>query len=97
MDVPTQWEIWVGVINQEAELSIHCNACTDETDCNMNGVCTASATKDENICDCSETVSLHADRCYLSTKCDLITLSSIASVLWITLRAGGTMPKINSW
>ena len=39
MDVSGAWSIWKGVITHNAELSLLCNECKEDTDCNLNGVC----------------------------------------------------------
>ena len=39
MDVSDDWSIWKGVISHNAQLSLICNECKEDTDCNLNGVC----------------------------------------------------------
>ena len=47
MDVSSDWEVWVGAIVPEAQMSITCNECRSDAeysgggdmDCNLNGVC----------------------------------------------------------
>eukprot|EP00579_Thalassiosira_antarctica_P007523 CAMPEP_0201903964 /NCGR_PEP_ID=MMETSP0902-20130614/55751_1 /ASSEMBLY_ACC=CAM_ASM_000551 /TAXON_ID=420261 /ORGANISM="Thalassiosira antarctica, Strain CCMP982" /LENGTH=287 /DNA_ID=CAMNT_0048438033 /DNA_START=945 /DNA_END=1808 /DNA_ORIENTATION=- len=48
MDVSGEWEIWVGVINHGAKMDSTCNECQDNTDCNLNGMCT-----DDKQCHCT--------------------------------------------
>ena len=46
-DIIGQWQIWVGSIGK-ADVSISCNSCKDESDCNLNGQCT-----EEKTCNCT--------------------------------------------
>ena len=47
MDVSSDWEVWVGAIVPEAQMSITCNECRSDAeysgggdmDCNLNGLC----------------------------------------------------------
>ena len=47
MDVSSDWDVWVGAIVPEAQMSITCNECRSDAeysgggdmDCNLNGVC----------------------------------------------------------
>jgi len=38
LDVDVVWDVWVGIISQ-AEVSVICNWCNEDTDCNLNGWC----------------------------------------------------------
>eukprot|EP00804_Cyclotella_cryptica_P027652 CCRYP_010272-RA/>CCRYP_010272-RA protein AED:0.09 eAED:0.09 QI:844/1/1/1/0.75/0.77/9/300/469 len=39
LDVPSDsWSVWIGTINS-AEVSISCNSCNNNVDCNLNGEC----------------------------------------------------------
>ena len=47
MEASSDWEVWVGTIVPDAQMSITCNECSSDTaeesssdmDCNLNGVC----------------------------------------------------------
>ncbi|KAL7483355.1 hypothetical protein ACHAW6_009005 [Cyclotella cf. meneghiniana] len=48
LNVPSDsWSVWVGKINH-AEVSITCNTCYEDADCNLNGVCNGG------MCECDE-------------------------------------------
>ncbi|KAL7549674.1 LOW QUALITY PROTEIN: hypothetical protein ACHAWF_012944, partial [Thalassiosira exigua] len=61
LEVEGKWQIWTGVI-VESELSIQCNECSDDADCNMNGVCNS----DRN-CYCDT----YDDVVHLGTHCEV--------------------------
>lgn len=55
MDVSSDWDVWVGAINSDAQMSITCNECRSDAeessggdmDCNLNGVCI------DGMCECN--------------------------------------------
>ena len=48
LDVEGKWDLWAGDI-VKAEVAAVCNECTDNYDCNLNGVCNMSSKK----CECN--------------------------------------------
>jgi hypothetical protein len=42
LEVQGKWEIWVGAISQ-MEVTVVCNKCSSNSDCNLNGVCNESS------------------------------------------------------
>lgn len=46
LNVQGEWNIWLGRI-ATTKVSISCNACNDNTDCNLNGVC-----QEDGTCKC---------------------------------------------
>lgn len=62
LDVAGSWQLWVGAIGT-TELSVACNECEDDTDCNLNGSCDAMT--HECICDEEEGVT------YLGYHCEV--------------------------
>jgi len=62
LDVDGRWNIWTGAIFQ-TEVSIKCNECLDDSDCNLNGVCNKS--NGECECDADE------DAVYLGGHCEV--------------------------
>eukprot|EP00580_Thalassiosira_gravida_P005882 CAMPEP_0201654886 /NCGR_PEP_ID=MMETSP0493-20130528/45732_1 /ASSEMBLY_ACC=CAM_ASM_000838 /TAXON_ID=420259 /ORGANISM="Thalassiosira gravida, Strain GMp14c1" /LENGTH=425 /DNA_ID=CAMNT_0048131459 /DNA_START=779 /DNA_END=2056 /DNA_ORIENTATION=- len=64
MDVSSgPWEIWLGVIKHGAIMDIKCNGCNDDTDCNLNGVCSEDWT-----CHCT-TADYYGTHCELERPC----------------------------
>ncbi|KAL7533329.1 hypothetical protein ACHAXR_009453 [Thalassiosira sp. AJA248-18] len=61
LDVDGKWQIWTGAI-VETDISIKCNACSDDYDCNLNGIC-----NNYGKCDCD--VDKHV--VYLGTHCEV--------------------------
>lgn len=74
LDVPHTWEIWVGVIDNEAQMSVACNECRDDTDCNLNGVCTDK----ECVCTNPDYAGRH---CELELPCARI-ISDLSNETW---------------
>ena len=73
LEVPTNWEIWTGVINQDATLSATCNECQSssddqiyDTDCNFNGVCTR---REDQYSRCACNDGFFGTHCQLEEPC----------------------------
>ncbi|KAL7533728.1 hypothetical protein ACHAXR_006358 [Thalassiosira sp. AJA248-18] len=60
-DVDGKWQIWTGVI-VETEVSVKCNECSDDYDCNLNGICNR-----HGKCDCD----IDENAVYLGTHCEV--------------------------
>lgn len=43
----TEWLIWKGLQESEYRISIECNECDSDADCNYNGICS------DDKCDCN--------------------------------------------
>ncbi|KAL7537688.1 hypothetical protein ACHAXR_008009, partial [Thalassiosira sp. AJA248-18] len=82
MDVDGTWEVWVGVIQDEAKVSVTCNECDVDTDCNLNGVCM----KSNKRCHCTnpEFVGSH---CHLEKPCPTI-ISESSNTTWTAVLSG---------
>ncbi|KAL9178938.1 hypothetical protein ACHAXT_011911 [Thalassiosira profunda] len=79
LEVSGLWEIWVGVINKNAQVLITSNLCKDNTDCNLNGQCV------DQKCQCdknSRHIGLH---CELEEPCPRI-LGSLSDSWALMLR-----------
>lgn len=70
-DVDGKWQIWTGVI-VETEVSVKCNECSDDYDCNLNGICNSHGKCD---CDIDENAVYFGTHCEvkLEDKCRTIT------------------------
>ncbi len=44
LNVDGSWKVWVGVIDS-TEVSVSCNICSENTDCNLNGQCVDGSCK----------------------------------------------------
>jgi len=62
LEVDGKWQIWAGVI-LETDVTVRCNTCSDDIDCNLNGVCNESSGK----CDCD----VDDDAVYLGSHCEV--------------------------
>lgn len=86
LDVPSDtWSVWVGKINQ-AEVSITCNTCYEEADCNLNGECLIGMCE----CDASDVSSqslLYCQIFSLFMNLSYTCCKGFSSVVWETLRA----------
>lgn len=61
LDVDGRWDIWTGVIH-ETDVSIKCNKCSEDSDCNLNGVCNSTG-----ACECDA----DDNAVYLGTHCEV--------------------------
>lgn len=66
LEVTGDWHIWVGTINKGGQLSVTCNGCKTNTDCNLNGKCV------DGECDCSGTSWHEGIHCEHEKPCDQI-------------------------
>ncbi|KAL7539202.1 hypothetical protein ACHAXR_009093 [Thalassiosira sp. AJA248-18] len=64
MEVSGEWSIWVGKINHGAHMSVTCNSCNDDTDCNLNGKC-----MDNSKCECDDKAGYEGLHCELEKPC----------------------------
>ena len=56
-----KWKIWTGKII-DTDISIQCNKCSEDTDCNLNGVC-----NEDGKCKCNVDEGVE----YLGTHCEV--------------------------
>ena len=61
VDISGKWEVWLGKI-ASTDVSIKCNLCSDESDCNLNGDCV------NGICVCDD----GPDADYFGTHCEVV-------------------------
>ena len=61
LNVGSQWRIWISRISTTT-LTYTCNECNENSDCNLNGVCT-----DEGECVCDTGVKTQ----YMGTHCEV--------------------------
>jgi len=69
LNVAGEWNIWVGRIDT-TKVSFSCNACNDDVDCNLNGVC-----QEDGTCKCK----LGATS-YLGTHCEIQLKESCGTI-----------------
>ena len=62
LNVVGDWQVWVGVIGK-TEVSITTNACTDISDCNLNGECI------NGLCVCTHEPGVSFMYSYLQASC----------------------------
>eukprot|EP00984_Skeletonema_dohrnii_P011244 scaffold4470_cov99-Skeletonema_dohrnii-CCMP3373.AAC.5 len=62
-EVKGPWQAWQGVI-ETTDVLIACNECSDEADCNLNGVCNEGGS-----CDCYEDVK---GSTFLGPRCEVV-------------------------
>lgn len=58
------WDLWTGIVLPGTSISVTCNECNSESDCNYNGPCK------EKKCDCYE--SHFGQQCQFKTPCDVL-------------------------
>ena len=66
MELNGDWSIWKGVISHNAHLSVTCNECNEDTDCNLNGVCI------DTKCSCTND-NYYGLHCELKQPCPRLT------------------------
>lgn len=66
MELNGDWSIWKGVISHNAHLSVTCNECNEDTDCNLNGVCI------DTKCSCTND-NYYGLHCELEQPCPRLT------------------------
>jgi len=69
-NVDGDWSIWTGVIGR-TEVSIVCNECSSETDCNLNGKCV------DGECECKSEAGVQ----YLGTHCGVKLKDSCRTIV----------------
>ena len=62
-DVQGPWQVWRGVIEM-TDVQITCNECSDDDDCNLNGIC-----KENGNCECFDDVE---GKTFLGPHCEII-------------------------
>lgn len=72
LNVAGSWQLWVGAIGS-TEVSVACNECSDDTDCNLNGSCNAMT--HECMCDADEGVT------YLGYHCEVKLVDECRTIL----------------
>ncbi|KAL7521761.1 hypothetical protein ACHAWX_006442 [Stephanocyclus meneghinianus] len=71
LDVPSDsWSVWVGTITQ-TEVSISCNACTSDVDCNLNGECLNKICKCDTSDGSMDLIGLHCEH-KLKGQCKML-------------------------
>ena len=71
-EVKGPWEVWQGVI-ETTDVRITCNECSDDEDCNLNGVC-----KKDGSCDCYEDVE---GLTFLGPHCEVILNDNCRTII----------------
>lgn len=66
-----QWFVWKGLIKSKAAVSIECNQCNDEADCNYNGQCL------DGECYCNEQ--------YFGALCQFTKPCNVVRCEWLTI------------
>ena len=69
LNVQGEWSIWVGRIDT-TKVSISCNTCNDDVDCNLNGEC-----QDNGTCKCRIGATS-----YLGTHCEIQLKESCGTI-----------------
>ena len=67
----SQWFVWKGLIESMRAVSIECNQCKDNADCNYNGECI------ERECTCNEG--------YFGALCQFTAPCNIIRCKWLTI------------
>ena len=70
VDISGKWEVWLGKI-ASTDVSIKCNLCSDESDCNLNGDCV------NGICVCDD----GPDADYFGTHCEVVLEKTCSTIV----------------
>mmetsp|Transcript_20385 Transcript_20385/g.58971 ORF Transcript_20385/g.58971 Transcript_20385/m.58971 type:complete len:591 (-) Transcript_20385:139-1911(-) len=65
-----EWFVWRGLIETNYRVSIECNECNDNADCNYNGKCAHDSESDSDICVCDE--NHFGVACQFQQPCEVI-------------------------
>lgn len=70
LDAAGKWDMWVGVVSS-TDVLIACNNCDDNSDCNLNGVCSDDG---RCICDEKEGVTFFGSHCEVKLRDECRTI-----------------------
>ncbi|KAL7536191.1 hypothetical protein ACHAXR_006980 [Thalassiosira sp. AJA248-18] len=78
--VDGDWSIWTGVVGK-TEVSIACNTCSDNVDCNLNGQCVDGECKCYNNAGCLAAATKSSQAQYLGMHCETRLSDSCQTVI----------------